>query len=72
MDKLDKFISENARLFDDSEPDKGHFKRFTERLDRETVVTPFRINRGLSSVFQMGINLPVCCLMESRFILLSA
>ena len=47
MDKLDKFISENARLFDDSEPDKGHFERFTERLDRETVVTPFRINRGL-------------------------
>jgi hypothetical protein len=33
MDKLDKFIRENAGLFDDSEPDKGHFERFSKKLE---------------------------------------
>ena len=47
MDKLDKFISENAGLFDDSEPDHGHFERFSEKLDQESRINSFRINRSL-------------------------
>jgi hypothetical protein len=47
MDKLDKFISENAGLFNDAEPDHGHFKRFSEKLDQETGFEPFRIKRNL-------------------------
>jgi hypothetical protein len=47
MDKLDKFISENAGLFNDSEPDPGHFNRFSEKLDQETGIEPFRIKRNL-------------------------
>ena len=46
MDKLDKFISENARLFDDSEPDHGHFKRFSEKLDLESGVETSRFKRN--------------------------
>ena len=47
MDKLDKFISENAGFFNDSEPDHGHFKRFSAKLDQETGIEPFRIKRNL-------------------------
>lgn len=47
MDKLDKFIRENAGLFDDSEPDPGHFERFSEKLEQEAGVIPFRVNRNL-------------------------
>jgi len=47
MDKLDKFISENTGLFDDSEPDHGHFKRFSEKLDQESGDGAFRIKRNL-------------------------
>lgn len=47
MDTLDKFISENAGSFNDSEPDHGHFKRFSEKLDRESMVDTFRVKRNL-------------------------
>jgi hypothetical protein len=47
MEKLDKFIRENAGAFNDSEPDQGHFGRFTEKLNLESGVNPIRINRSL-------------------------
>jgi hypothetical protein len=47
MDKLDKFIIENAGFFNDSEPEHGHFKRFGEKLDQDSGVDKFRINRSL-------------------------
>jgi len=47
MDKLDKFIMENAGAFNDSEPDQGHFERFTKKIDQESGDNPFRINRNL-------------------------
>jgi hypothetical protein len=47
MDKLDKFISENAGFFNDSEPDHGHFKRFSEKLDQESGVNTFRIKKNM-------------------------
>jgi hypothetical protein len=47
MDKLDKFINENASLFDDSEPDDGHFKRFSDKLDQESGVDSNLFKRNL-------------------------
>jgi hypothetical protein len=55
MDKLDKFISENASLFNDSEPDPGHFERFSEKLDRESGTVDFRIRRSLMLKIAAGI-----------------
>jgi hypothetical protein len=55
MDKLDKFIRENAGLFDDSEPDHGHFGRFSEKLDQDSRITAFRINRSLMLKIAAGI-----------------
>ena len=55
MDKLDKFISENARLFDDSEPDHGHFQRFSEKLDQEYDVERNRFSRNLMLRIAAGI-----------------
>jgi hypothetical protein len=47
MDNLDKFISANAGLFDDSEPNEGHFKRFREKLNQESGVSGFRFKRSM-------------------------
>ena len=47
MDKFDKFISENAGLFNDSVPDQGHFKRFSKKLDQESGDGTYRIKRNL-------------------------
>ena len=35
MDNLEKFITENRELFDDAEPQSGHFSRFEEKLDQQ-------------------------------------
>jgi hypothetical protein len=55
MDKLDKFISENRELFNESEPDHGHFKRFSEKLDHESGTRTFRIKRALMLKIAAGI-----------------
>jgi hypothetical protein len=55
MDKLEKFISENRGLFNDSEPDEGHFSRFSEKLDRESGAGSFRINSSLALKIAAGI-----------------
>ena len=47
MDKLEKFISENADLFNDSEPEPGHLKRFGEKLDLESGMANFRIRNNM-------------------------
>jgi hypothetical protein len=47
MDKLDKFITGNAELFDDSEPDQGHFERFSEKLEQESGLVMVRSGRNL-------------------------
>ena len=47
MDKLDKFISENVGLFNDSEPDPGHFKRFRAKLDQDSSKGTFRIHSNM-------------------------
>jgi hypothetical protein len=47
MDKLDKFIIENAGSFNDSEPDPGHFKRFRAKLDQGSGKGTFRIHSNL-------------------------
>ena len=55
MDKLEKFISENAGLFNDSEPDEGHFSRFSEKLERESGAGSLRINRNLMLKIAAGL-----------------
>jgi hypothetical protein len=47
MDKLEKFIIENANLFNDSEPEPGHLKRFGDKLDRESGMANFRIRNNV-------------------------
>ena len=47
MDKLEKFISDNAELFSDMEPEPGHLRRFREKLDRESGRTAFRFTRNM-------------------------
>ena len=47
MDKLEKFISENAGLFRDSEPEPGHLERFGKKLDRESGRTAFRFSNNM-------------------------
>jgi Skp family chaperone for outer membrane proteins len=47
MDKLEKFITENAEHFNDSEPEVGHFERFKEKLGRETGKSTFRFRRSM-------------------------
>jgi hypothetical protein len=55
MDKLEKFISDNAGLFNDSEPDEGHFSRFSEKLRMESVAASFSINRTLMIKIAAGL-----------------
>ncbi len=45
MDPLEKFITQNRNLFDDAEPDPGHFKRFEARLRSEERKTYFISSR---------------------------
>jgi hypothetical protein len=35
MDNLETFITENRELFDDAEPQAGHFSRFEEKLEQQ-------------------------------------
>ena len=47
MDKLDKFIRENAGLFNDAEPDPGHLKRFRAKLDQGSGKGTIRIRTNI-------------------------
>jgi hypothetical protein len=35
MDNLEKFLTENRELFDDADPQAGHFSRFEEKLEQQ-------------------------------------
>ncbi|HTX88001.1 MAG TPA: hypothetical protein VMC08_03350 [Bacteroidales bacterium] len=45
MEPLEKYVTENRHLFDDAEPDPGHFKRFEARLAREERKSYLRSSR---------------------------
>jgi len=55
MDKLEKFIVENRESFDDAEPMEGHFSRFGEKLNQETIPERFASNRMFFLKIAAGI-----------------
>ena len=46
MRKLEEYVRENRDLFDDMEPDDGHFARFSEKLEAEPGKERFTIRRS--------------------------
>lgn len=45
MDNLEKFLIENRELFDDAEPQAGHFCRFEEKLERQQPSSGVAVNK---------------------------
>lgn len=43
MESLEKKITENQLIFDDSEPGEGHFDRFIQKLDKISPVRKFTV-----------------------------
>lgn len=39
MDKLEKYINDNLDLFNDQEPNEGHFDRFAEKLAQKKILS---------------------------------
>jgi len=55
MDKLEKFISENRKSFDDAEPMAGHFSRFEEKLDQQHAHSGVSIDKNFLLKIAAGL-----------------
>ena len=55
MDKLEKIFIENRESFDDAEPMEGHFSRFQEKLDRQSIPERVTNNRMFFLKIAAGI-----------------
>ena len=55
MDSLEKYMKDNRELFEDSEPPAGHFDRFAEKLDQQSVHHQVGMNRSFLLKIAAGL-----------------